>query len=70
VGLHGIVFALSDHHIFNKYVKATESIQVISSLECFPQLRQVFSGDTSTCTCVSDMIREHNLHLHGIKMFL
>jgi len=66
----GKVFAPSDHHILNKDAKARESIQLIFSLEYFPHPCQSFSGNTSKCTCVSDMIREHHLHLDGIKMLL
>jgi len=63
-GLHGKIFAPIDHHIFSKDVIASECIQVNPLLlEGFPQPCKDFSGDTSACTCVSDMIREYCLHL-------
>jgi len=35
----------------------------------FFQPCQSFSSISCKCTCVSDMIREHHLHLDGIKLF-
>ena len=63
-------FAPSGHHISNIHEKARNSIKVISSLECFPQLCQSFSSVACKCMCVSDMIEQHRLQLDDIKFVL
>jgi len=49
--------------------KAKDSIRLISSLECLPQICKGFSKDSVECKCLSDLLERHRSNINEVKMY-